>query len=106
MSVYRVHDGGVWSSKDLEYVYHQDIVFYDHLLNYFEDIEVKNAIRKKIHFAKANYGIFLMRNGELLKGLLKVIVYNNWFGYNSNKVSYRKVLSSIKQGCQNKIKMI
>ena len=106
MSVYRVHDGGVWSSQNIEYVYNQDIFFYDHLLNYFEDLEVKNTVRQKINFTKANNGIFLMRNGELLKGLLKVIVYNNWFGFNSKKVSYRKVLSSIKQGCQNKIKMI
>lgn len=106
MSVYRVHDGGVWSSQNLEYVYQQDIVFYDHLLNYFEDLEIKNTIIKKVNFVKANYGIFLMRNGEFFKGLLKVMVYNNWIGNNSNKVSYRKVLSSIKEGCQNKIKMI
>jgi predicted DNA-binding transcriptional regulator len=101
-----MHDGSVWSSQNLEYVYHQDIVFYDHLLNYFEDLEVKNTVRQIINFTKANNGIFLMRNGEFLKGLLKVIVYNNWFGYNSNKVSYRKVLSSIKQGCQKKIKTL
>lgn len=101
MSVYRVHDVGVWSSQNLEYVYKQDLLFYGHLLSYFEDLEVKNAVRKKINFTEYNFGINLTRNGNLLKGLFKVFTHSKWFMDNGSAVDFRRMASAIFQGIRS-----
>lgn len=102
MSVYRVHDGGVWSSQNLKYVYNQDIFFYDHLLNYFEDLEVKNTVRKKINLTEYNFGINIVRNGIILKGLFKVFKHSKWFMDNGSAVDFRRMASAIFQGIKLK----
>jgi len=96
MSVYRVHEGGVWSSQNQEYTYKYDIVFYDYLKEYFKDKEVRKIIKLKTNYTKANYGIYLIRNHFLFKGLWLIINYNNWFLKTKFKISLRKILSAIK----------
>jgi glycosyltransferase involved in cell wall biosynthesis len=103
MSVYRLHDGGVWSSQNLEYVYQQDKIFYSHLLSYFEDYHVKKAVRKKINFTESNFGVYLIRKGNILKGLFKIFKHSKWFMDNGAKVDFRRILSAILQGSKSVI---
>ncbi len=96
MSVYRVHEGGVWSSQNQDYITKNDLVFYDYLKEYFKDKEVRKIIKLKTNYTKANYGIYLIRNGYLIKGLWRVFIHNNWFSKTKLKIRLRKILSAIK----------
>jgi glycosyltransferase involved in cell wall biosynthesis len=98
MSVYRVHDGGVWSGKDFQYYYEQDLIFYDYLLDYFKDHEVQLEINWKVKYTHANHGIYLMRTGLLIKGFFKVIINNDWKEKHHQRIGVRKMASAIKQG--------
>jgi hypothetical protein len=97
MSVYRVHDGGVWSSQNNEYVHKQDLIFYNYLLEYLKEKKIKRAIQQKINFVKANHGIHLLRNAHFLKGFSIIVFYNNWFS-NDLRIPLRKIMSGMKKG--------
>jgi len=73
MSVYRIHEGGVWSSKGFEFTHSANIIFYKYLLDYFTDSEIRQAIRTKMQWSEFNYGISKIRDGGYFKGLLLVI---------------------------------
>lgn len=73
MSVYRVHEGGIWSSKGFEFTHDADIKYYKYLLDYFTDSEIRQAIRAKMQWSEFNYGISKIRDGGYFKGLLLVI---------------------------------
>ncbi len=73
MSVYRVHEGGIWSSKGFEFTHDADIKYYKYLLDYFTDSEIRQAIRTKMQWSEFNYGISKIRDGGYFKGLLLVI---------------------------------
>ncbi len=70
MSVYRVHAGGVWSSKNRLYTVEQDIIFYSFLDNLFQAPEVKRAIHIKQKNAYQKYSIELAKVGKVFKSLV------------------------------------
>ena len=75
MSVYRIHDGGVWSGNKNDNRYMADETFYNCLISYFRNNKkVKKIILMKMHFLQFNWGVNLIRRGHYVKGLLKVVL--------------------------------
>lgn len=96
MSVYRVHDGGVWSGMKSEEVYLANLTFYNYLLYYFNDKTLKKTIRQKIKLTKYNYGINCIRNGRLFKGFIMALS-NMQFGVDDRlRTNPRKIGSELK----------
>lgn len=69
MSVYRVHAGGVWSSKKRLYTVEQDIKFYHLLDSLFHAKATKKAICFKLRNAYHKYAIELVKDGKVFKSL-------------------------------------
>lgn len=98
MSVYRVHEGGVWSGNSFEKTHQADMLFYNYLLKYFTDRDIQKAIRAKIHWTNFNYGISRIRNGSFLRGVITLISNLQLRGDNRVKTSLRKIPGAIKSG--------
>lgn len=78
MSVYRVHEGGVWSGKSQIYTSSEDLRFYDLLEGYFRDKrpDVLPAIYSKKRWSQYNLALVLLwhkRRVAALKMYLKVL---------------------------------
>lgn len=69
MSVYRVHAGGVWSTKSRLYTVEQDIKFYRFLDNLFHAKTTQKAISFKLRNACHKYAIELVKAGKIGKSL-------------------------------------
>jgi glycosyltransferase involved in cell wall biosynthesis len=95
MSVYRIHEGGVWSSKSMEYFHEQNLLFYNFLLSYFKDRKIKKVVKMKINIFEANHGIHLIRNGKIIEGTFKFLFNRTWF--KNDFIAFRKMLSAYKQ---------
>jgi glycosyltransferase involved in cell wall biosynthesis len=95
MSVYRIHEGGVWSSKSMEYFHEQNSIFYNFLLSYFKNRKIKKVVKMKINIFEANHGIHLIRNGKIIEGTFKFLLNRTWF--KNDSITFRKILSAYNQ---------
>ena len=102
MSVYRVHEGGVWSSNGFEFTHSADFQFYKYLLEYFNDKDIRKTIRAKIKWSRFNYGISSIRHGRLLKGLCLASVNLRLQGDYRLRTNPRKIASAIKSWLKGK----
>jgi len=96
MSVYRVHEGGIWSSKGFEFTHDADIKFYKFLLDYFTDSEIRQAIKAKMQWSEFNYGISKIRHGSFIKGLFLVVTNLRLHGDYRLRTNQRKIASAFK----------
>lgn len=96
MSVYRVHDGGVWSSNGFEFAHNADLSFYNYLLGYFDNQGLKKTIRAKLKWTRFNYGISNIREGFIIKGLFLAVTNLRFKGDPRLRTSPRKIASAIK----------
>lgn len=96
MSVYRIHEGGVWSSKGFEFTHSANIIFYKYLLDYFTDSEIRQAIRTKMQWSEFNYGISKIRHGSFIKGLFLVVTNLRLHGDYRLRTNPRKIASAFK----------
>ena len=101
MSVYRVHDGGVWSGSGYESVYRADSEFYGYLSSYFTDQNVKQAIKAKMQYVNFNYGINKIRHGQVLSGLYLAGKNLRFYGDYRLRTKPRKIASALKTWLQN-----
>jgi len=69
MSVYRIHPGGIWSSRSRLYTIEQDVKFYTFLDSFFQKAEIKDAIHYKLQKAYHKYAIELVKSSNMLKSL-------------------------------------
>lgn len=97
MSVYRVHDGGIWSGQNIDKRYIADEFFYGVLFDYFEDPDIKSVVAKKRKYANYSWGVNLIRRRQYLKGLSKVV--RNFSFRNSGylKTSLKRPLMAFKE---------
>lgn len=98
MSAYRLHEGGVWSSKSKYYKLEEDVKFYDLLYAYFEDSSIRKVIVQKRNKTKQSQSLNAMRSGEFIKGLLGWLAHFNFTADPRLSSSPRKVLSAMKEG--------
>lgn len=101
MSVYRVHEGGVWSGSGYESIYRANSEFYGYLLSYFTDQKVKQAIKVKLQYVNFNYGINKIRHGQVLSGLFQAGTNLRLYGDRRLRTKPRKIASAIKTWLQN-----
>jgi len=96
MSVYRVHDGGVWSSSGFEFTKNADISLFKYLLQYFDNQALKETIRAKLKWTRFNYGINHIRQGRLIKGLFLAVINIRLTGDPRLPTPPRKIASALK----------
>lgn len=99
MSVYRIHDGGVWSgNKQRSYHINEDIKFYNFLYDYFSQPHIRKAIKLKRSKSYQNLGINQIRDGQFFTGLLQVVTNWNFTNDKRFNTSLRKIASAFKTG--------
>lgn len=98
MSIYRVHEGGVWSSSGFEKTHKADLAFYNYLLKYYTDRDIQNAIRAKIRWTNYNYGISQIRNSRFLKGGITILRNLQLRGDKRVRTNLRKIPGAVKTG--------
>jgi len=103
MSVYRVHDGGVWSGNGFEFTHNADLQFYNYLLDYFKDKDLEKTIRAKIRWTRYNYGISNIRHGRLVKGLYLALANLQLRGDHRLRTNPRKIASAVKRFLKKKV---
>lgn len=96
MSVYRVHEGGVWSGNGFEFTHNSDLQFYNYLLDYFKDKDIRKTIRAKIRWSRFNYGISNIRQGRIIEGLFHALINLRLRGDQRLRTNPRKIASAIK----------
>jgi len=96
MSVYRVHDGGVWSSRGFEFTKNADLYFFKYLIQYFDNQALKKTISAKLKWTRFNYGISHIRQGRLIKGLFLAVTNIRLTGDPRLRTPPRKIASALK----------
>lgn len=96
MSVSRVHNKTLWSSKSVDVHHQEGLIFFNNLFAHSKENEVKAVLKKRIKFIKANRGIKKIRDGKIFIGLFDVIFYNNWFSQTLT-IKTRKIGSALKE---------
>lgn len=97
MSLSRIHNGTLWSSKSATVHNQEGLAFFSNFYNYTSKMKIKKLVKYKIRLIKANMGILLMREGKIMEGLSTVVFYNNWFN-KSFTIKLKKILSAGKSG--------
>jgi hypothetical protein len=103
MSVYRIHNRGVWSGSSYEAVYRADKEFYRYLLGYFDNKEIQRAIKAKMQYVGFNHGISKIRNGHLFTGFLQSILNLRLRGDKRIRTNPRKIASAVKSWLREKV---
>jgi glycosyltransferase involved in cell wall biosynthesis len=104
MSVYRIHEGGVWSRENQDYYIEQDILFHNELLNYFTDKNIKKVINRRLNYAKSDASLSKIRKGNFLTGFLQLAGNINLFD-KQFRIKLRKILSAVKSGIKARLKI-
>jgi len=91
-----VHEGGVWSGNGFEFTHNADLQFYNYLLEYFKDKDLKNTLRAKIRWTRFNYGISNIRHGRLFKGLRLALANLQLRGDHRLRTNPRKIVSALR----------
>ena len=99
MSVYRVHEGGVWSgSKNWDYYTKANIEFFSDLKFYFSDPLIKDVIETKLNKEYRIFALGKLRKGFFCGGLKQYILNGGLKFQNLKPKEVRKVLGAIKSG--------
>ncbi|WP_372644064.1 glycosyltransferase [Ancylomarina sp.] len=98
MSVYRVHEGGVWSGNDFEYRNKEDIKFFNLLYENFSDHKVRIAIKKRLNHCKLDRAFIKIRKGELISGFYMYLRYINLISDKKIQNELKKILGAFKSG--------
>lgn len=101
MSVYRVHEKGVWSSKDSEYITLENIKFLKILLSHFSDFEIQKIIKTRLNQRYQNYGLIQIRKGFIFKGFVFWIKHLFSTRNPKFKLPYRKIPGALKVGVKH-----
>lgn len=101
MSVYRIHEGGVWSGANQEYRNDEDVKFYIYLNEYFSDRKVRNAIKAKLNFCKTNIALAKIRKGNFISGIFIYIMHMNLIGNKKLRTKLIKIPGAFKSGLLN-----
>lgn len=104
MSTYLLHEGGVWSSKSMDYKLTESVKFYDLLYDYFEDPAIRKVIVQKRNLTIHSLSLAALRRGEFRKGLAGLIRHWNFTSDKRLKTPIRKILSAIKEGIKHHLK--
>lgn len=105
MSLSRVHENSLWSSKSAKVHYQEGLAFFNNFYTYTNEMKIKKLVKYKIKYIKANTGIMLMREGKIIEGFSKVIYYNNWFNKKFN-LKIKKIVSAGKSGIFKRVQTI
>lgn len=107
MSVYRVHEGGVWSGKaESDYHILENINFFKELFFYFTNNSTKGVIRVRLGREYVNHSLLKIRQGMIFRGLL-VYAANGGVGVSQlKKQKIRKLLGAIRTGVVYKMNQV
>lgn len=76
MSVYRQHEGGVWTSIKSHKDFHKlGEVFYKLLLAHFKDPEIRKVLHNKVNENHRNLARGRIRSGQVLRGTYELLRY-------------------------------
>lgn len=103
MSVYRIHNGGVWSGSSYDAVYRANKEFYRYLLGYFDNKEIQRAIKAKMQYVDFNHGISKIRNGHLFSGFFQALLNLRLWGDKRIRTNPRKIASAVKAWLRGKM---
>ncbi len=101
MSVYRIHTGGVWSSKSRILNIEENIKFYDLITNYFNSAVIKKTIRLKKNKEFQNKALIQIRQGSLIIGLYNLLSHWNFTSDKRLKTSIHKIANAILTGLKH-----
>lgn len=104
MSVYRIHENGVWSGKNARYQIQCNILFLENLYHYFHDYNIRKAIKNKQKYFLTDEALLLLREGKLLKGIWQLIVNVNFLKKNALQTKPKKVFRAFLTGLSFLIK--
>lgn len=105
MSLSRIHNNTLWSSKSATVHNQEGLAFFSNFDDYTSEMKIKKLVKCKIRLIKANMGILLMREGKIMEGLSTVVFYNNWFN-KSFTIKLKKILSAGKSGIFKRVHTI
>ena len=99
MCAYRMHDGGVWSSKSSTYKLAESVKFYDLLYSYFKEHAIRKVIVQKRNKTLESQSLGALRNGKFWIGCKGLLSHRNFTSDERLKsASFRKILSAVKSG--------
>ncbi|MDE5423401.1 glycosyltransferase [Ancylomarina sp. DW003] len=101
MSVYRVHEGGVWSGNDHEYRNKEDINFFYLLYEYFSDTNVRATIKKRLNYCFIEKAFIKIKKGEIISGLYLYLRHINSINDTKKINEVKKILLAFKAGVFN-----
>jgi len=98
MSIYRIHEGGVWSGNNVSYRNEEDIKFFNYLREYFSDQKVRLAIDKRLNRCYLIKSYVKISKGEFVSGLYMYLRYINLVNDKKMLHELKKVLRAFKSG--------
>jgi len=98
MSVYRIHEGGVWSGNNVSYRNEEDIKFFNYLREYFSDQKVSLAVDKRLNRCYLIKACVKISKGEFVSGLYMYLRYINSVNDKKMLNELKKILSAFKSG--------
>lgn len=82
MSVYRIHDGGVWSMKGNRHKAEQGLLFFKLLRNFYHDKHLRRIVNEKIRLQYFNLSLVCMRERRPIEALCALLRVFSVFGRN------------------------
>lgn len=101
MSVYRMHDGGIWSGKFWIDNLYLNIDFYNYLLKYFREKRNKKIVKvlkEKKKYTNRQIALHLCNTGKFRRGYPLLLMNLSFFGDRRFPTNPRILLGTIKAG--------
>ncbi|MAD43069.1 MAG: glycosyl transferase family 2 [Arcobacter sp.] len=95
MSIYRIHEGGIWSLKKQEFHELEAIKFYNLLYIYFKNNNLRKVITIKINFSYYRQSINYIRNEQIIFSIKNIIKSISIFERKHKSLSYKKYLKEL-----------